>query len=57
MAVLGGFASKMGLASGTFVGALLLSDGIYALLVNIAIMGLLACMVVVIPPALSLNRR
>lgn len=40
MAALGGFASKMGLASGPMVGGMLLGDNNYALLINLAVIGL-----------------
>jgi MFS transporter, DHA1 family, inner membrane transport protein len=41
MAALGGFASKMGLASGPLVAGLLLGDGNYGLLINVAVIALL----------------
>ena len=40
MAALGGFASKMGLASGPLAGGMLLGDDNYALLINLAVIGL-----------------
>lgn len=40
MAALGGFASKMGLASGPLAGGLLLGDNNYALLINLAAVGI-----------------
>jgi predicted MFS family arabinose efflux permease len=40
MAALGGFASKLGLASGPLAGGLLLGDDNYALLINLAVIGL-----------------
>ena len=40
MAALGGFASKMGLASGPLAGGMLLGDDNYGLLINLAVVGL-----------------
>ena len=57
MAALGGFASKMGLASGPLVGALLLGEDNYGVIINIAIVGLIGCIAIVIAPAMSLDRR
>jgi predicted MFS family arabinose efflux permease len=57
MAALGGFASKMGLASGPLVGALLLSEDNYGVIINIAIIGLIGSMAIVIAPAVNLDRR
>lgn len=51
MAALGGFASKMGLASGPMVGGLLLGDDNYAVLINIACGALLVAAVTSIIPA------
>jgi hypothetical protein len=51
MAALGGFASKMGLASGPMVGGLLLGDDNYALLINLAIVALIATTVACLLPA------
>ncbi len=53
MAALGGFASKMGLASGPLVGGLILAAAEnYALLINVGIVALLASMVAGVLPAL-----
>lgn len=57
MAALGGFASKMGLASGPLIGALLVGENNYELLVNVAAIGLLMCIAVVILPAINLDRK
>jgi predicted MFS family arabinose efflux permease len=57
MAALGGFASKMGLASGPLVGALLLGEDNYGVIINIAIIGLIGSMAIVIAPAVNLDRR
>jgi predicted MFS family arabinose efflux permease len=51
MAALGGFASKMGLASGPLAGGLLLGDDNYALLINLAVAGLALSAVASLIPA------
>jgi len=51
MAALGGFASKMGLASGPLAGGLLLGDDNYALLINLAVVGLALSAVASLIPA------
>jgi len=53
---LGGFASKMGLATGPFVGAMLLGPGHYELLVNVATAATLACLLTALVPAARLDR-
>jgi predicted MFS family arabinose efflux permease len=53
---LGGFASKMGLATGPLVGALLLGDGHYELLINVATVATFACLLVALVPAARLDR-
>ncbi len=55
-AALGGFASKMGLASGPFVGALLLGADRYGLLIDVATVVIIACTVAAILPASRLDR-
>lgn len=55
-AALGGFASKMGLASGPMIAALLLSDDHYSIVINAAVVGLLLCVLVVFQPARLLDR-
>lgn len=57
LAALGGFASKMGLASGPMVAALLLGDDNYQLIIYIAALTLLAAAVVVFKPARLLDVR
>ncbi len=53
MAALGGFASKMGLASGPMVAGMLLgADGNYGLMINVGIAALIACMIAGVLPAL-----
>jgi predicted MFS family arabinose efflux permease len=51
MAALGGFASKMGLASGPLGGGLLLGDDNYGLLINIAVVGLALSAIASLIPA------
>jgi len=55
-AALGGFASKMGLASGPMVAALLLGENNYTLLINLAVISLIACLLVFVVPARVLDK-
>jgi MFS family permease len=55
-AALGGFASKMGLASGPMVAALVLNDEQYQQVINIAVVGLIACALVIFKPANFLDK-
>ena len=55
-AALGGFASKMGLASGPFVGSLLLGADRYGLLIDVATVVIIACTLVALLPASRLDR-
>ena len=57
MAALGGFASKMGLASGPFVAALIVGDNNFALLVNVAFVFMAISMIAAIIPARFLDRE
>lgn len=57
MAALGGFASKMGLATGPFVAALVVGEDHYGLLINIAVVALFLSMVFVLLPARMLDRK
>jgi hypothetical protein len=57
MAALGGFASKMGLATGPAVAAMLVGDGNYGLLINVAVIGLGACLAAMYLPAMILDRE
>jgi len=57
MAAMGGFASKMGLASGPAVAALVVGDTNYSLLINMSVVALILCLVVMIIPARVLDRR
>jgi hypothetical protein len=56
-AALGGFASKMGLASGPFVAAMVVGEDNYGLLINLAIIGLALCILVFLAPAASLDSK
>lgn len=55
MAALGGFASKMGLASGPAIAALIIGENNYGLIVNVATVALVLCLIVVIMPARILD--
>jgi hypothetical protein len=55
MAALGGFASKMGMASGPAVAALIVGESNYGLVINVATIALILCLVVVIMPARILD--
>lgn len=57
MAALGGFASKMGLASGPAVAAMVIGQNNYGLLINIAIIALVFCLLVMVIPARVLDRE
>lgn len=56
MAALGGFASKMGLASGPMVAALVVGDGDYGLVVNVGTAALAISLVAAMLPARLLDR-
>lgn len=56
-AALGGFASKMGLASGPAVAAMLVGEANYGLLINVSVVALIACLAVMILPAAVLDRE
>ncbi len=57
MAAMGGFASKMGLASGPMVGALMLGDDNYGLLINMGAIALVVSAVCVFMPARFLDNK
>jgi DHA1 family inner membrane transport protein len=57
MAALGGFASKMGLASGPLVDGMLLGDDNYTLIINIAAIALAFSMVASLIPARRQDRK
>jgi hypothetical protein len=49
--LLGGFASKMGLASGPAIAALLFGKDNYPLIIAVAVAALVVSLLVIIPPA------
>jgi predicted MFS family arabinose efflux permease len=55
-AAMGGFASKLGLATGPLVGALLLGSDRYGMLIDVATVGIIICAVVSLIPASRLDR-
>ncbi len=55
MAAIGGFASKLGLASGPLAAAFLVGDGHYENMIYVACGALIACMAVVVMPARLLD--
>jgi MFS transporter, DHA1 family, inner membrane transport protein len=55
-AAMGGFASKLGLATGPLVGALLLGSDRYAALIDVATVGIIICAVTMLIPAARLDR-
>jgi predicted MFS family arabinose efflux permease len=57
MAAMGGFASKMGLASGPAIGALMVGEDNYGLLVNMSVVALLLCLAAMAMPAAALDRK
>ncbi|OUR89928.1 hypothetical protein A9Q81_20655 [Gammaproteobacteria bacterium 42_54_T18] len=57
MAILGGFASKLGLASGPLLAAFILADLEYSLLINTTIIGIIAAFLFSIFPALMLDKK
>ena len=56
MAALGGFASKMGLASGPLVAALVVGDGDYPLVINLGVAALVMSLVAAFVPLRLLDR-
>ena len=56
MAALGGFASKMGLASGPFIAALIVGENNYALLINVALVAMAISLIAAIIPARFLDQ-
>ena len=57
MAALGGFASKMGLASGPAVAAMIVGQDNYGLLINVAVVALVFCVLAMVMPARVLDIR
>lgn len=56
-AALGGFVSKLGLASGPLAGAMLMDSHAYATLINAAVVGLALSVPAMLVPSASLDRR
>jgi predicted MFS family arabinose efflux permease len=56
MAALGGFASKMGLASGPLAAALVVGAGNYSLVINLGALAMVACLLAVLVPSRLLDR-
>jgi hypothetical protein len=57
LTVLGGFCSKMGLATGPLLAGRLLVHDDYGLLINATVAALIVCTAVVLPTARRLDRR
>jgi len=57
LAALGGFASKLGLASGPMVGALILTNDQYDIVINVAVFGLILSAICIIKPAKLLDKK
>ena len=57
MAALGGFASKMGLASGPALAAFLMGENNYNLIIWVAVGALLLCTATIIAPSLMQDRH
>jgi predicted MFS family arabinose efflux permease len=55
LAALGGFASKLGLASGPMVGALILTNEQYDIVINVAVFGLIISAIFIVKPAKLLD--
>ncbi|HQX79811.1 MAG TPA: MFS transporter [Steroidobacteraceae bacterium] len=55
-AALGGFASKMGLASGPLLGALILRGDDYGFLINLSCLGIIACAAAALVPARTVDQ-
>jgi len=57
MAAMGGFASKMGLASGPAIAALIVGEDNYGLVINVGVVALILCLLIFIAPALALDKK
>ena len=57
MAALGGFASKMGLASGPAAVAILLGEDNYSLVIGVAVAALILSLVAIVPPSMIQDRK
>lgn len=55
-AALGGFVSKVGLASGPFIAASVVGEGNFTLIINLAVSGLVLCALVALLPAIKVDR-
>ncbi|WP_321393560.1 MFS transporter [Emcibacter sp.] len=56
MAALGGFVSKMGLASGPFIAASVVGEGNFTLIINLAAVGLIVCALSALIPSIKMDR-
>jgi len=54
---MGGFASKMGLASGPAIAALIVGEDNYGLVINVGVVALVICLLVFIAPAMALDKK
>jgi len=57
LAALGGFSSKLGLASGPMVGALILTNEQYNTVINVAVFGLILSAICILKPAKLLDKK
>jgi len=57
MAAMGGFASKMGLASGPAIAAMIVGEDNYGLVINVGVVALVLCLIVFIAPAMVLDKK
>jgi MFS family permease len=56
MAALSGFISKLGLASGPFIAALVIGNDNFASIINLATIGLVICALIALYPALRIDK-
>ena len=56
VAALSGFMSKLGLASGPFIAALVVGDGNFSTIINLATAGLVVCALLALFPALHIDK-
>jgi MFS family permease len=57
MAAMGGFASKMGLASGPAIAAMIVGDDNYGVVINVGVVALIICLLIFIAPAMALDKK
>lgn len=57
MAAMGGFASKMGLATGPAIAAMIVGEDNYGLVINVGVVALVLCLIVFIAPAMALDKK